>query len=147
MNERDFQAGGRDFKLSKIDPFKQFHIVRRLGPILGDIIPIAQKLKDLKDEGQSEDEKFEVISRLAKPIMDGLSKLSDEDANKVLLGLLSSVEVKQMPQGNWARIARDDVFMIQDIDLPIMLQAAGRAFAYNLKSFFTSAHLSSHGGK
>lgn len=145
MSERDFQAGGKEFKLSKIDAFKQFHIVRRLGPILGDIIPVAQKLKGMKTEGQSEDEKFEMIAEIAKPVMQGLSKLSDEDANRVLLGLLSSVEVKQQT-GNWARIARDENLMIQDLELPIMLQVAGRAFAYNLAGFFAIAPQASHGG-
>lgn len=148
MTEQDFQVGSRDFKLSKIDAFKQFHIVRRLGPILGDIIPVAQKLKGLlKDDSQSEDDKFEVIAQLAKPIMEGLSKLSDQDANTVLLGLLSAVEVRQMPAGNWARIARDNNMMIQDLELPVMLQVAGRAFAYNLAGFFATAHQTSHAAK
>jgi hypothetical protein len=147
MSERDFKAGGREFKLSKLDAFKQFHIVRRLGPILGDIIPVAQKLKGIKEEGQSEEEKFETIAQLAKPIMEGLSKLSDQDANIVLLGLLSSVEVKQQPANNWARIARDGNLMIQDMELPVMLQVAGRAFAYNLAGFFAIAPQTSHGGK
>lgn len=146
MSERDFQAGGREFKLSKIDAFKQFHIVRRLGPILGDIIPIAKKIAGTKATSQSDEEQFETIAELVKPIMQGLSKLSDDDANKVLLGLLSAVEVKQSA-GNWARISRDENLMIQDLELPVMLQAAGRAFAYNLSGFFSIApQVSSHAG-
>lgn len=147
MNERDFQAGGHDFKLNKIDPFKQFHIVRRLGPILGDIIPVAQKIKSTISGEQSEDEKFETIAQIAQPILNGLSKLSDEDANKVLLGLLSAVEVKQLPAGNWAKIAREESLMIQTIELQVLLQVAGRAFAYNLAGFFATAHQTSRGGK
>jgi len=149
MNERDFQVGDREFKLSKIDPFKQFHIVRRLGPILGDIIPVAQKIKGKLsgDSTGSEEDKFQAIAELAKPVMDGISKLSDEDANRVLLGLLNSVEMKQQPKGNWARIARDENIMIQDLELPVLLQVAGRAFAYNLSSFFSIAHPASQGGK
>jgi hypothetical protein len=147
MSERDFTAGGREFKLSKIDPFKQFHIVRRLGPILGDIIPVAQKIKSTLSGTETEDQKFETIAQIAQPILNGLSKLSDEDANKVLLGLLSAVEVKQAPAGNWARIARDENLMIQDVDLPVLLQAAGRAFAFNLAGFFAIAPQISHGGK
>lgn len=146
MSDQDFQAGGREFKLSKIDAFKQFHIVRRLGPILGDIIPVAQKLKGMQSEKQTEEEKFESVAQLAKPIMEGLSKLSDQDANTVLLGLLSAVEIKQQPANNWARIVRDGNLMIQDLELPVMLQVAGRAFAYNLAGFFATAPRTSHGG-
>ena len=148
MTERDFTAGGRDFKLNKMDAMKQFHVVRRLGPILGDIIPVAQKIKGtITDSAQSEEERFESIAVIAQPILNGLSKLSDEDANKVILGLLSTVEVRQMPAGNWGRVAREDMIMMQDIEFPVLLQVAGRAFAYNLSGFFATAQQTSHGGK
>lgn len=148
MSERDFTAGGREFKLNKIDPFKQFHIVRRLGPILGDIIPVAQKIKSaISGTEETEEQKLEAVALIAQPVLNGLSKLSEEDANSVLLGLLSSVEVKQPPVGNWARVARDNQLMISDLELPLMLQVAGRAFAYNLASFFAIAPQTSHGGK
>lgn len=146
MNERDFQAGGKSFKLNKIDAFKQFHIVRRMGPILGDIIPVAQKLHKMKRENMSEEETMESIAALSAPIMTGISKLSDEDSNKVLLGLCSSVEMQQA-SGNWARVATDAGLMFQDLDLPTLLQIAGRAFMYNVSGFFASMPQTSHGGK
>lgn len=147
MTERDFEIGGRRFKLNKIEVFKQFHIARRLTPIMGDIMAVAPKIKDsIKDE-MSEEQKFEIIAKLAKPIMDGFSKLSDDDANLVLLGLCSSVEVHQPTSNSWARIARDNIFMINDFELPIILQLAGRAFAYNIAGFFPTAQQTSHGGK
>jgi hypothetical protein len=145
--ERDFEAGGRSFKLNKIDTFKQFHIVRRLGPILGDLIPVAQKLKGMKVEGMTEDQSFEAIAAMSAPIMEGISKLSDEDANLVLLGLCSSVEVKQEPAGNWARVASASSILMNDIELPILLQIAGRAFMFNLSGFFSTAPQTSHGRK
>lgn len=145
--DRDFSIGGKEFRLSKLDAFKQFHIVRRLGPILGDVIPVAQKLGGMKEDGLSEQQKLEQFADIAKPILEGLSKLSEADANTVLLGLLSAVEIKQAPVGNWARLARDGNMMIQDLDLPVMLQAAGRAFAYNLAGFFATAHQTSHGAQ
>lgn len=147
MSERDFEAGGHKFKLSKIDAFKQFHIVRRLGPILGDIIPVAQRLKGAHTENMSEDEKFNTFAKLISPIMSGLSKLSDEDSNLVLLGLCSSVEIHQPKSNNWAKVATPEVLMFQDLTLPVLLQVAGRAFAYNLSGFFLTAHPSSGGQK
>lgn len=150
MTEREFEAGGRKFKLSKLDAFKQFHIVRRLGPILGDVITAMQgagKLPKVKGlEELSEIEKLDQIAKLVTPIMNGLSKLSDEDANKVLLGLCSAAEVQQQPIGNWARVANESGLLMQDLDLPILIQVAGRAFAYNLTGFFAIAPQTSHGG-
>ena len=147
MNERTFEIGDKKFKLSKIDAFKQFHIVRRLGPVLGEIIPIAQKLKGLnvKDSELSEDQKLDAFAQLITPIMNGLSKLSDDDANLVLKGLLSAVEIHQPQFNTWARVASGDTLMIQDLSLPLMLQIAGRAFAFNLADFFIIAPQVSHG--
>jgi hypothetical protein len=137
MTDRDFEIGGRKFKLCKIDAFKQFHIVRRIGPLLSDLMPIMQDAQKLKAvESLSESEKFEMIAKFVGPIMNGLSKLSDADSELVLFGLLASVEVQQMPAGNWARVSSNSMLMIQDMELPMLLQIAGRAFVFNLAGFF-----------
>jgi hypothetical protein len=145
MSERDFEAGGKKFKLNKIDVFKQYHIARRLGPIMGDIFAIAPKLKDIKED--TEEKKLEAAAQIAKPLLDGFAKLSDADADLVLLGLCSAVEVHQPQSNSWARVARDGVFMFQDLDLPTLLQVAGRSFLFNIGSFFNIAQQTSHGGK
>jgi|SRR5665213_626046 len=141
MNERDFEVGTRKFKLNKIDAFKQFHIVRRLAPILGDLLPVAHKLSKVSPDQMGEDQ-FQALS----PIMVGISKLSDEDANRVLLGLCSAVEMQQMPAGNWARVATDAGLMFQDLELSVLLQVAAKAFMYNLSGFFAVLPQVSHGG-
>ena len=137
MTERDFEIGTRKFKLSKIDAFKQFHIVRRIAPILADLLPALQEVTKIagKDSVLSEGDKLEEFAKIASPLMKGLSKLTDEDSNKVLFGLLSSVEVQQS-SGNWAKVVSDSMLMMQDMELPVLLQVAGRAFAFNLQGFF-----------
>src|SRR5258707_352617 len=121
--DRDFEVGGRKFKLSKIDAFKQFHIARRISPILADILPT---LKDPKKyttvesvEALSEDQKLEMVAKFAGPIMTGFSKLSEADADAVLKGLLSSVEMQQTA-GNWARVVQGEMVMLQDLELPML---------------------------
>jgi len=146
MSERDFSIGERNFKLNKVDAFKQFHIVRRLGPVIGEIIPVAQKLHRLQKDNLSEAEMYDQISQLAGPIFAGMAKLSDDDANRVLLGLCSAVEMQQMPKGNWARVATDAGLMFQDLDLVMLMQIAGRAFAYNLGNFSAALPQTSRGG-
>lgn len=137
MSDRDFDIGGRHFKLNKIDAVKQFHIVRRIGPILSDLLPALKDGKNLVDPKLTEEQKFDAMAKLITPVMNGLSKLKDEDADLVLYGLLSSVEVQQ-PTGNWARVANNSMLMMQDLELPALLNAAGRAFVFNLSSFFTA---------
>lgn len=138
MSDRDFEFGGKKFKLSKINAFKQFHIVRRIGPILSDLVPVLSGANALKNPDKlSEEEKLTAIAKFATPIMQGLSKLSDADAETVLFGLLEAVEMQQAA-GNWAKVASGSMLMIQDLELPVMLQLAGRAFMHNLSGFFSA---------
>lgn len=139
MSDRDFSIQGKNFKLSKIDAFRQFHLVRRLAPLLGEMIPAMTKMSQTLKVGAdlSEEKKLEQISTIAAPLMTGLSKLSDTDADKVLFGLLSSVEMQQ-DTGNWAKVATESALMFSNLELPVMLQLAGRAFMYNLSGFFSA---------
>lgn len=139
MSANDFEIGGKKFKMSKVDAFKQFHITRRMGPLLADFIPIMGEIAKVHkaEKDMSETDKLEEFGKLAAPLMTGLSKLTDVDADYVLFGLLGSVEVQQAT-GNWARVASSNMLMIQDMELPVLLQIAGRAFMYNLSGFFAA---------
>jgi len=133
--DRNFQIGERQFKLNKINALKQFHIVRRIAPILGDIAPTLASMQKMNIEELEENDRFEQLSKLITPIMNGLSRLSDADANLVLTGLLGAVEMKQ-DGGNWAFLARDNNLMFDNLDLSILLNAAGRSLMFNLSGFF-----------
>lgn len=138
MKEREFEIGGNRFQLNPVSAHKQFHIVRRLAPILKDIIPAAQEIKGLNLEGMTEEEKFQKLSQMIGPVLDGFSKLSDADADFVLNNLLSSVQIQQA--NNWAWVAKDGILMFQTLKLPVLMQIAGKAIGYNLSDFFASAH-------
>ena len=137
--EKDFELGGRNFQIRKIDPFKQFHIVRRIGPILKDLLPVLGDLKSLADLSLPESEQLAGIAKFMSPLMDGLSKLSDWDAEVVLNGLLQAVEMQQ-PSGHWAKVCTGTppVLMVQDLELPALLTLAGKAFMFNLSGFFAA---------
>lgn len=126
----DFSIGEKEFKAGKINAMKQFHVVRRIAPILGDLIPVLKKF-----EGMSEEElKKDQIESLA-PILNGLAKLSDKDSEFVLYSLLAAVEMKQ-DLGNWAKLSNGEQLMFNDLELPVLLQVAGRTFMHNLTGFF-----------
>lgn len=137
--ENSFEIQGRKFKVGKIDAFRQFHIVRRVGPLLADMMPamaaIAKKKTDM--DKLSETQKLEEMAKVFQPLMQGLSKLSDADADYVLFRLLGAVEVHQPQFDSWARVATDTGIMMQDLELPVLLQAAGRALMFNLSGFFS----------
>lgn len=134
--DNSFEAGGRKFKLGKIDAFRQFHIVRRIGPLLAELIPALAGMNQKKMESASETEKLEEFAEVLQPVMSGLSKLSDADADYVLYRLLGAVEVHQSDFNTWAKVATDTGLMIQDMELPVLLQAAGRSLMFNMSGFF-----------
>lgn len=127
----EFEVKGLKFKVHKISAFKQFHIVRRLAPILGELGPAMKKLQGLKGP-DLEKNQFDLI----QPVMNGISKLSDEDSNHVLLGLLEAAYMKQ-DSGNWANMVISGQLAFDNLDLGVLLQVAGRAFAFNLSGFFS----------
>jgi hypothetical protein len=144
----EFEIGGRKFKCLKVNARKQYHIVRRIGPILGDLLPVMQKFagkaKSIAEfnvvlSGLTEDEKLTKLAEFAGPIMTGLSKLNDADADYVLDGLLEAIEMQQAT-GNWIRVIQGtpSMLMVQDLEFPVMMQLAGKAFAHNMASFFTA---------
>jgi len=109
----DFAINGVNYKASKLPAMKQFHIVRRVAPLLAGM---ADKDKAL--EG----------------IMNGIGSLKDEDANYILFGLLSCVEREQVGHG-WAKVCTGESLMFQDIDLAVMFQIATKAFMENYSGF------------
>lgn len=132
--DRDFQAGGRQFKLNKIDAIRQWHIVRRIGPLIAELMPQLSTLAKMNQD-LPEEQKFAKIVEAITPFMAGLSSLSDDKADYVLFRLLGSVEVLQSEFNKWTRVSTDAGILMQDLELPILLQAAGRALFYNLGSF------------
>lgn len=134
--DRDFELLGKKFKLNKINAIKQFHIVRRITPILNGLLPVLGDLKKNADgKSKTDEENLDELVKFVTPIMSGLSKLSDEDAELVLYGLLEAVEIQQAA-GNWAKVSSSGMLMMQDMELPILLQLAGKALMFNLSGFF-----------
>lgn len=134
--DRDFEIGARKFKLNKLDAFEQMHVVRRLAPILGDLLPLAVKAqKDLK--GKTVDDMSEKDLEAFAPILTGFSKLSDQDFDRVIVSLCSCVEISS--GAGWARVATKNAgMMFQDLEMGELLQIAGRSLMFNLAGFFAT---------
>jgi len=132
-----------DFK--KLDALSQFHIVRRLAPVIGEIVASLansseMKGKDLKNT-KFDDLDFNEISKNLAPVFTALAKIPDEDVNYAIFGLLKGVYRKQTNVGGWARITTDtNLFMFEDIkaDLKLMMSLAVKSFQVNLSGFMAA---------
>lgn len=138
--DNSFEIDGAEFKVRKINAIKQFHIARRMAPMLAELTPafkgIAKVETDAKKSGKelSEEDKFDRFAEILGPVLIGASKISEEDSEKILLGLLEAVEIKHM--GSFAQVVRDNRLMIDTIELPTMLKCAAKAFMFNISGFF-----------
>lgn len=121
----EFEIGGQNYRIGKLTPFQQFHVVRRLAPVLSGMAMV-------KEEGDV------TFSQLLVPIANAIAKMSDEDCDFILFTCLGVVQRQQ--QTAWAGVYRTgtQVLMFDDIDLTSMMQIAVKVIQENLGSFFSA---------
>lgn len=119
----EFQLNEKTYRVGKIDARKQFHIVRRLAPVLGELVPAVRS-------GGSADSVAAIAS--------AVSKLSDADADYCIFGLLGAVVRKQDNGLGWGPVSTGESLMYDDITMPIMLQLAWKAMSFNMSGFFAA---------
>lgn len=127
----EFDIGGQKYRMKKMDAFKQFHVSRRIAPIIPTLIPIFVKLS--KDGSLLSD--FSGLAEVLTPFADGLSNLSDEASEYVVSSCLSVV---QREHGKvWADVwsVSGNVCMFDDMDLGAMIQVVIRVIQENLGPF------------
>ena len=119
----EFELEGRTYRANKIDARTQFHIVRRLAPVLGEIAPALQGKGGLD---------------ALPPLANAVAKLTDSDADYVIFGLLKSVVRKQDQGLGWGPVATGEQLMYEDITMPLMLKLAWHSFSFNMSGFFAA---------
>lgn len=118
----EFEIAGNTYRSGKMDTFKQFHVSRRLVPILGGVAGAVSGEAGFDD--------------LVQPLMVGIASMTDADCDFILE---SCLRVVQRQQGTaWAPIyaGANQALMFDDIDMSVMLQIAGKVIQDNLSGFF-----------
>lgn len=107
----------KTFVIEKMSAMKQFHILRRMLPLLKGV--------DLKNGDNS----------LAS-ILDGLGSLSDSDSEYVLFGLLTHVKIKD---GNTlCDVCSGTSLMYQNLELPDLINLSVNVIKHNLSGFLAA---------
>lgn len=121
----EFQVGALTCKSTKMNARQQFHLARRLGPILSPVIAEIGKM----DDASNEEELMKLVPLIANALADG----DDSKFDYVLDACLSHILVKQ-DGGGWAALRKNGVDMYP-LEMFDMLQIVGRAIMQNLASF------------
>jgi hypothetical protein len=134
MNLDDNSIGGHQYRFGKLSAMQQFHVARRLAPVL-------TRLSDL-DFGALSTTSDDAVGRglrMMQPIADALHSLSDQDSEYVINTCMSVVQRAQpTPAGDaWAFVWNKSAqrAMFEDIDLTVMLQLTLRVLMESLSGF------------
>lgn len=135
---------GKEYSFSKVDAFAQLHVVRRLLPVIGDLMKVLGSSEVLKSgkkfENMSiEDVNFDAIAEDIAPLFKTLSKLPDEDVDYCIKALLKKTQIK-MEGGGFANIMTGEQFMYDFIrdDLHLLLSLFTASFKHNLQGFLSA---------
>lgn len=118
----EFELNGFEYRVQKLNARAQYHIMRRLTPMLAELASAVNAAEKADDA--------------LSPLANALARMTDADADYCLFGLLQAVKRKQ--NGAWSKVALENALMFDDLDLATMLQLAFKAFQFNFASFFQS---------
>lgn len=131
----ELTLGSAEYSTRKLSAIQQFHVARRLAPLLW---ALGEGLVQALSSGKSEISVDGVDANglfALKNVADMVAQMSDADSEYVLNTCLSVVRRKQ--SGGWANIqASGGGLMFDDIDLQTMMQLAVTVIKENLGNFF-----------
>lgn len=104
---------GQTYRLAKLNALTQFHLARRIAPIVTTL-----------DAGQ------ETIEKLTK----ALAEMSDEEAEYVIAKCLN--DCRRKSGDSWAKVFVSGNLMFDDIDMMHMADLVVRTLMGNLSGFF-----------
>jgi hypothetical protein len=124
----DVTINGNEYRLEKLDAVKQFHVARRLAPVL---MALGGAAGAVLSGGSLTDS--DILAKLG-PLAEVLAQMSDADSEYVLNVCL--VAAKRKTPGGYSIIRiPSGAFMFDDIDMPVMLQLVFAVLRENLGNF------------
>lgn len=126
---------GMSYRFGQLTPMTQFHVARRLAPVLMSVGTSIDAVFQAMDAEQGVGpETLQAVS----PIVEAISKLSDQDSEYVIKACLSVVSVAQ--QGGYAPVLNQATgqLMFSTIRMPTMLKLVYEVAQKDLGDFFVS---------
>lgn len=122
------EVKGLTYRIGQMDAVSQFHVTRRIGPLLA---TMGLSLSQLST-GMNLD--MDDFAPILGPVTEMMAKMSDEDANYVIFTCLSVV-ARDQGGSKFAPITSSGHLMFEDIDMPGMLRLVIEVLKSNLGAF------------
>lgn len=124
-----FQVGDHNYRCRRMDAKTQFHVIRRVLPLLSKFMSSNASIMDSPNANNA-----------AEIIMGSLNKIASNDYDFIINNCLLSVEREEAP-GSYQRIMTPDGhFMYEEInyDLVSMMKIVFEVLKFNFSDFFTA---------
>lgn len=135
----EFEIDGKFFRIGKLSAMQQFHVMRKISPLMPPLMPIFAQVANDQKKGVKVQDDFEVIGPLLQPFADGLSGMSDESSEYVFNTCLSAVRYKHGE--NWIQFwnATGKVAMVMELngDVALLVRLVVRVIADSLAPFLS----------
>ena len=143
----ELEISGNTYRINSMPAMTQFHVMRKLGPVLPGIVPVLAQAAATLPHGDSQEaggamttvDGVAAIAMAAQPLLDGLASMADADAEYVINHCLSAVMRRDAGGKSWSAVHRDGVTMFDDIDLMTSMQIVWAVLRENYTSFFRAA--------
>lgn len=133
----EFESGGYNFRVDKLNAFDQLHLSRKIAPLLPALAPVLVKYVEIGNGMLSS--KIVEIAELAGPFTVALSNMTNEDAEQVMNMTLASVKVQtDLGKNVWMPLWNPGAKMAIETeldDLGKLLPVAIKVITFNLGNF------------
>lgn len=144
MAERE--VGGVGYRIERLDAMKQFHVARRIAPVLPALVAALPSEPPPNPEAAAEGEAPKGLPAVTDeffaalgPLTEAVAKMPDEDANFIISTCLGVCLRANKHGTGWSPVmAPNGRLMFQDIELPQMLQLTWAVIEENLGGFFAA---------
>jgi hypothetical protein len=129
----EFTVKDKKYRCIRMVAKTQFHVLRKLLPLVGNIIEEQTKKSQNKLIPSLDD-----TSKFVIELINNLNNISDEDYDFILSKVLHTVSVEAAPNDFQNLLADNGVPMYEDLtyDLSLMLQIMKEVLVFNFKDFF-----------
>lgn len=140
---KEITVGEHTYSIGKLDALKQFHVARRLVPVLAAFTKIGEssgafEKRNTEDTPTEDGSEAEAPKRMSVgallPIAEALSKMSDEETEYIIYTCLSVVQ--RQDSGSLQRVMIQGKFVYEDIKMPDMIKLTSETIMANMGDFF-----------
>lgn len=125
----ELEVGGKQYRIGKLDLMMQWHLSRRLAPLLASAgISLA-----MLAAGSKKDLSVSDFAPSLGPVANVLSMMTDAQSDYIMFNCLAVVHRRDGDR--WAPLTTGDRMMYQDLDLPATLRLVVEVLKHNLQNF------------